>query len=93
MLTLTFQLKFKKRILLANKGFCGLKRQFKSQFLSIKNKIKLYKALIKRVLAYGFETCVLTKSGKSRLGVFKRKVLKAIFGPTNNNGGMEDKIQ
>jgi sorting nexin-29 len=31
----------KKRILLANKGFYGLKRQFRSQFLSIKNKIKL----------------------------------------------------
>jgi len=28
-----------KRILMANKGFCGLKRQFLSQFLSIKNKI------------------------------------------------------
>jgi sorting nexin-29 len=27
----------KKRILLANKGFYGLKRQFRSQFLSIKN--------------------------------------------------------
>jgi len=33
----------KKRILMANKGFCGLKRQFRSQFSSIKNKIKLYK--------------------------------------------------
>jgi len=31
----------KKRILMANKGFYGLKRQFRSQFLSIKNKIKL----------------------------------------------------
>ena len=30
----------KKGILMANKGFYGLKRQFGSQFLSIKNKIK-----------------------------------------------------
>ena len=35
--------KVKKRILPANKGFYGLKRQFRSQFLSIKFKVKLYK--------------------------------------------------
>jgi hypothetical protein len=43
-----------------NKGFCGLKRQFRSQFLSIKNKIKLYKSLIRPVLAYGSETKKIT---------------------------------
>jgi sorting nexin-29 len=32
----------RKRILLANKCFYGLKRQFRSPFLSIKNKVKLY---------------------------------------------------
>jgi len=51
----------KKRILLANKGFYGLKRQFRSQFLSVKNKIKLCKTLTKPVLAYGSETWVLSK--------------------------------
>ena len=76
----------KKRILLANKGFCGLKRQFRSQFLSKKNKIKLYKTLIRPVLACGSETWVLSKSDEARLGVFERKVLRAIFGPTNYNG-------
>jgi phage anti-repressor protein len=45
----------KKNILLANKGFYGLKRQSRSQFVSIKNKIKLYKTLIRPVLAYGSE--------------------------------------
>jgi sorting nexin-29 len=45
-----------KRILWANKSFYGLRRQFRSQFLSIKNKIKLYKTLIRPVLAYGSET-------------------------------------
>jgi len=76
----------KKRILMANKGFYGLKRQFKSQFLSIKNKIKLFKALIKPVLEYGSETWVLSKSDEAILGVFERKILRAIFGPTNDNG-------
>jgi hypothetical protein len=38
------------------------------------------------VLAYGFETWVLSKSDEAILGVFERKVLRAIFGPTNDNG-------
>jgi hypothetical protein len=38
------------------------------------------------VLAYGSETCVLSKSDEARLEVFERKVLRAIFGPTNDNG-------
>ena len=76
----------KKRILLANKGFYGLKRQFRSQFLSIKNKAKLYKTLIRPVPAYGSETWVLSKSDEVSLGVFERKIFRAIFGPTNDNG-------
>jgi hypothetical protein len=76
----------KKGILLAHKGFCGLERQVRSQFLSIKNKIKLYKTLIRPVLAYGSETWVLSKSDEGRPGVFERKVLRANFGPTNDNG-------
>jgi hypothetical protein len=67
--------------------FYGLKRQFRSQFLSIKNKIKLHKTLIRPVLlAYGSETWVLSKSDETRLGVLERKIFRAIFGPTNDNG-------
>jgi hypothetical protein len=51
-----FSVKIKKRIVLPNKGFYGLKRQFRLQFLSIKNKIKLYKTLIRPVPAYGSVT-------------------------------------
>jgi len=72
-----------KRILMANKGFYGFKRQFRSQFLPI---IKLYKTLLRPVLAYGSETWVLIECDKAILGVFERKILKAIFGPTNDNG-------
>ena len=64
----------------------GLKRQFRSQFLSIKNKIKLYKTLIRPVLECGSETWLLSKSDETILGVFERKILRAIFGPTNDNG-------
>ena len=42
--------------------------------------------LIRPVLAYSSETCVLSKSDEAILGVFERKILRAIFGPTNDNG-------
>jgi hypothetical protein len=38
------------------------------------------------VLAYGSETRVLSKSDENILGVFERKILRPIFGPTNENG-------
>jgi len=54
--------------------------------MSIKNKIKLYKTLIRPVLACGSETWVLSKSEEAVLGVFERKILRAICGPRNDNG-------
>ena len=71
---------------MANKSFYGLKRQFRSQFLSIKIKVKLYKTLIRPVLAYGSEIWVLSNSDEAILEVFERKILRTIFGPTNDNG-------
>jgi len=34
----------------------------------------------------GSETWVLSKSDEAILGVFERKISRAIFGPTNDNG-------
>jgi len=49
------------------------------QFLSKKNRIKLYKTLNRPVLAYGSETWVLSKSDEAILGIFERKNLRATF--------------
>jgi hypothetical protein len=68
---------------MATKSFYGLKRQFRSQFLSTKKEIK---TLIRPVLAYGSETWVLSKCDEAILGVFERKILRSIFGPSNDNG-------
>ena len=38
------------------------------------------------MLACGSETGVLSKYKEAVLGVFERKILRAIFGPTNDNG-------
>jgi len=37
------------------------------------------------VLAYGSETWVVSKSDEAILGVFERKMLRAVFGRTNDN--------
>ena len=42
--------------------------------------------MIRPVLAYGSETLVLSKSDEAVSEVFERKILRAIFGPTNDNG-------
>jgi hypothetical protein len=41
---------------------------------------------LSRILAYGSETRVLSKSDKAVLGVFERQILRAIFGTTHENG-------
>jgi hypothetical protein len=51
-----------------------------------KKKVKLYKTLIRPLLAYGSETGVLSKFDENVLGVFERKMLRSIFEPTNENG-------
>jgi hypothetical protein len=38
------------------------------------------------VLTHGSKTWVLSKSDETILGVFERKILRAIFGSTNENG-------
>jgi hypothetical protein len=38
------------------------------------------------VLSYGSETWVLSKFEEAILGIFERKIVRSIFGPTNYNG-------
>ena len=49
--------------------------------LSRAMKLTLYKALILPVLLYGADAWTLSNTVAADLGVFKRKVLRKIFGP------------
>jgi hypothetical protein len=49
-------------------------------------KLKLYCSVIRPVVAYACETWTLKETTTNRLMVFERKVLRKIFGPTNENG-------
>ena len=46
-------------------------------------------SLIRPVLAYGSETWALTKSDKDILGVFERKILRAVLDPQMTTGNGE----
>jgi hypothetical protein len=75
----------KQRIVVANKCYYGLVRQLKSRFLSRHNKIKIYKTLIRPVLVSGLETWPLKTGDIQSLGVFERRILRAIYGPTKGD--------
>jgi hypothetical protein len=72
----------KQCIVVANKCYYGLARQLKSRVLSRHNKIKIYKMLIRPVLVYGLETWQLKIGDIASLGVFERRILRAIYGAT-----------
>ena len=59
---------------------------FKS-VLSKNLKIKIYKTIILPVVLYGCETWSLTLREKSRLRVFKNRILRRIFGPKRDENG------
>jgi hypothetical protein len=54
-------------LIAANRSYFGLKSQFKSQLLSRKTKILLYKTLVRPILTYATETCTTAKIIKKRL--------------------------
>ena len=62
-----------------------------SSLLSKNLKIKIYRTVILPVVLYGCETWSLTLREKSRLRVFKNRVLRRIFGPkTDEVTGVEN---
>jgi hypothetical protein len=56
--------------------------------VSWKSKLKLYWSVIRPVVVYGCETWVLKESIIQNLFVFKRKILRKIFGLTEKVNGI-----
>ena len=69
-----------KCILAANRCFHGLRRHLRSHLTSRHTKILMYKVLIRPVLTYASETWTLSKTNERQLSLFKRKVLRCVFG-------------
>ena len=57
-----------------------------------KNKLRIYKTIVKPILCFGAETWRLTKKAEDMLDKFERKVLRRIFGPVLDAGRCNKKI-
>jgi hypothetical protein len=79
-------LEIQRRIQTANRCFFGLRKHQQSNHVSRQTKFTIHKTLIHPALLYGSETWVLTKREENQLFVFKRKVLRTIYGSKIENG-------
>ncbi len=59
---------------------------FRSRYITANTKVQIYKTALCPVVTFGLETCTLTAKLEEELEVFERKVLRRIYGPTNNKG-------
>jgi len=74
------------RIVSGNKAYYAHQSLFKSKLVSKKAKWRLYQTIICPIVTYTCETWTL-KEIKCKLQVFKRKILRRIYGPTKNRDG------
>jgi predicted phage-related endonuclease len=77
----------KRRISLGNKAFYANQDLFKSKLLTKNSKLWMYKTLMRPEATYACETWVLKENIKTKLSVFERKVLRRIYGPTQEKDG------
>ena len=47
----------------------------------------MYQTLVRPVVTYGCETCVLKENIKTKSRLFERKALRRIYGPTKESDG------
>ena len=75
----------KDRIQLGNRAYHANIPLLKNKLISRKQKLKIYKTLIRPIVTYGSETWTLTKENELRLRVFERKIVRKIYGPVERN--------
>jgi sorting nexin-29 len=66
-----------------NGCYFALQRILKSKSISWKEKVAIYKTIIKPIVKYASQTWVLTKKDVALISTWERKVLRKIFGPVN----------
>ena len=70
----------KRTINMRNACYYSIEKMLSSRLFSKKLKVNTYETIILPVVLYGCETWSLTLREEHRLGVFKNKVLRKIFG-------------
>jgi hypothetical protein len=70
-----------RRILAGNRTYFAAISFFRNRILSRAIKIRLYKKLIRPIVAYTAETWTMTKKEEQALLIIKRKIFRKIYGP------------
>jgi len=70
------------QLVAGNRSFFANKKIFQNKLITRKTKERLYHTVIRPVAVYGSERWILTENIKQKLSVFKRRLLRRIFGPT-----------
>jgi hypothetical protein len=66
----------KKHVMTANKCLHGFRKHLKSQLISRKTRIMMYKVLVRPVLSYASETWPLSRLDERMLSIFERRILR-----------------
>ena len=74
-------MEIKRRILAAQRAYFSVSHLLKSRKISRYAKVTMYKTLIRPVVLYGSESWNMTSADEHAIGVFERRILRAIFGP------------
>ena len=72
------------RMLSRNRCYYAYGKIMKSRALNRSSKLKIYKSLIRPVVTYGCEACILTNRDEQHLRIFEHSILRKIFGPVQN---------
>jgi hypothetical protein len=75
----------KESIPLNTKAYYANLKLSKTRLVAKQSKLKLYRTVIRPAVTYVSETWVLKETVIQKLLVFERKILRRIFGPTNEN--------
>ena len=80
-------------ILAATKAYSSLQTKFRSKQIHRNSKIRLHKTSIKPTLCYGSVTWTLTQTAEQMLNTFERKILRRMYGPTQEGGTLTSQME
>jgi hypothetical protein len=76
-------IEFAGRTAKGKKAYHANSKLIKSKLLKKNTKMEMYRTMIKPVVTYALETWTLTAKYENNLRIFKRQILRKIFGPVS----------
>jgi hypothetical protein len=78
-----------KIIVNGNRAYFSLLQLFSSNLLCKRTKVKLYKTLVRPVIAYGAETWTMRAADELALRILERRIMRRIYGPISAQGSWQ----